>query len=304
MRFIYLFTFLLLIGSTSSAQKLAAPSTGFFSNSMKATFVLEDSTKATYTVDTARYATLDNEYPTTFYLIDSRGDSITLDAEDILYAELARGKNQVSEEIVEFDDDEDYEYVDVIPTTFESDKVIYQRVQLDRDNGLKLRGAYKEDYLLLQLASIDMGERIKVFVYPDLDGDGSQVAPLGVITDRIARNRVDYVEVQKYYFIQVDNKPAFLISDETYEEFAPMIYGACRSFRSKYKVEKEMDDARTAKRRKTSRRAVGNGKKKASLLKYSELSKHLDDFHEMMKIQDAEAEAKRLEREAARSRRN
>lgn len=305
MRFFFFLSFIFLITATSSAQQLAAPSTGFFSASMQATIVLEDSTKATYIVDTSQYEGLDNEYPTAFYVIDSQGDSITIAPEEVLYAEFARGRNQVSDETIEFDDeDEDYEYVEVNETTFQSDKVIYQRVQLDRDRGLKLKGPYKEDYLLLQLASIDMGERIKIFVYPDLDGEGSEVAPLGMFIDLIARNRVDYVEVQEYYFVQVDNKPAFLISADTYDDFAPMIYGNCRSFRSKYKVDKYMDDARTARRKKTTRRAVGNGKKRASLLKYEELTKHISDYNEMMVVQEAKAEAKRLEREAARARRN
>lgn len=285
------------------AQKFAAPAMGYYEYGTDVKVMLEDSTMASYTVDSSGVE--EDEYPEVFYLKNSSGESVELEPEEILYIEIERGEEpayfeEEEEEIIDADESE-YIEVDVIETTKKTDKIIFERVYLSSE-GLKLKGDLREDYLLLQLASVGMGDSLKVYVYPNFDEGGSEVAPLGMISDKIARNRVDLVEIQEYYFVKPGSNPAILIDSESYTDFAPKIFRESRSFRRKYSVPKYTDDENTKKRKKTSRKKVGNQRQKASLLKYQDLADHIIDFDKLYKLDLAEAEKKRLEREAARKR--
>lgn len=297
----YIYTILILcLAIYTQAQKFSAPSKGYFNNTEKVIVLKSDSTLVTYSFD-AESASIDEDIPEVFYLIDETGNKVELKPEEILSLEIARGdepEDEEGEELNEEDGDESTILVDVIETTEKTDKLFYERVYLDSKKGMGLKGDYNEDYLLLQLASVGMGERLKVYVCPNFENEGTEVAPLGLeLDDKVARNRVDFIAYQAFYFVSIDNQPAFRINAEEYEKFGPEIFGDCRPFRRKYSVEKLMDEDKTKTRSKTSRSEVGNKKKKASLLKYQDFAKHVVDYHTLYAEQLAEEEAKRLAKE-------
>lgn len=286
------------------AQKFAAPAMGYFEIGSTAKVMLEDSSLVTYTVD-SMMMTDDDYYPESFYFKNNSGESIELFPDEILYLEIIRGDEpeMVDLDDEDLDDEDEYVEVDVIETTKVTDKIVYERVELSND-GLKLKGDYKEDFLLLQLASVGMGDSLKAYVWPNFDEGGTEVAPLGKVSDKIARNRIDLVEIQENYFIKSGSNPAILIDSETYIDYAPLIFRKSRTFRRKYSVEKFTDGESTKKRKKTSRKKVGSKREKASLLKYQDLADHIIDFHKLYTEDLEAAEKKRLEREAARNSRN
>ena len=236
MRKYILFIFFISQIMTLHAQKFAAPSQGYFNNEEAVKVVLADSTIASYAFDTSYIL---EETPDVFHLIDQSGNQVELEPDEILSIEINRGNEIFEEEEEEEELAEDEEYVDVIETTKVTERLLYERVPLTDEIGLRLKGDYKKDYMLLQLASVGLGDRLKVYICPNFEEGGTEVAPLGLEDDDVARNRVDYIAYQQYYFVRVGDKPAFKISKEEYDNLTPAIFGDCRPFRRKYGVGKE-----------------------------------------------------------------
>lgn len=287
-----------------NGQKFASASKGIFSAAEKVIVMSVDSSEATYTFNTE--AAKDIEEPDVFYLIDENGNEVELDPEEVLYIEISRGdestwfSKNMEEEEEDDEDDENAEYVDVFENSTKTERLIYERVDIDNSQGTPFSGKNREDYYLLQLVNDTLGEFLKVYVSPNFDYGGTQVAPLGELTDELARDRVNYVEYEAYYFIKVGENPAIRISSDQYLEYAPYIFGKSREFRKKYSIPKDMSKDRTKKRKKTSRKDVGKKKVKASPLRYDEMPKHIKDFQKSYLIEEAARLKKIAEREAAK----
>lgn len=291
------------IAFVSNAQKFASASKGIFSDAQKVVVMSIDSVEATYTFNTE--AASEIEEPDVFYLIDENGNEVELEPEEILYIEISRGDEskwiaENLEEEEDEEDDEDAEYVEVFENTEATERLIYERVEMDNSQGTPFSGRNREGFYLLQLVNDSIGEFIKVYVSPNFDYGGTQVAPLGELTDELARDRVNYSEYEAYYIIKIGDEPAIRISSDQYLEYAPLIFNKSREFRKKYSIPREMSKERTKKRKKTARKDVGKKKVKASPLRFDEFPKHVKDFQKAYVIEEAARQKKIAEREAAR----
>ncbi len=300
--FILVLSFLIL-GLTSNAQKFAAASKGIFSDAEPVIVMSIDSVDATYTFN--KSAAEDITEPEVFYLIDENGNEVELAPEDILSIEISRGDEskwiEENIEVVEIEDDEDYIEVDVFENTEATPRVYFERVEIDNKKGTPFKGSNKSDYYLLQRVDSNRDNFIKVYVSPNFDFGGTEVAPLGQLVEGLARNRVDYVEYEEFYFIKVGDEPAIRLSDWDYLDFAPYIFNKSREFRRKYSIPKDMAKERTKRRKKTSRKDVGNGKVKASQLRYDEFPKHVEEFQASYLVEEEARQKKIAERAAARA---
>lgn len=298
---VFILVFFLMTLSLN-AQKFASASKGIFSDVESVYVVSIDSTNETYTFNKAAAEGI-NE-PDVFYLIDANGNEVELDPEDILSIEISRGDEtayiQANTEVEIDDDDDDYKLVDVIENTISTPRLYFERVEIDNKEGSPFKGSNKADYYLLQRVDSNKDNFIKVYVSPNFDDGGTEVAPLGLITDDLARNRKDYVEYEEYYFVKVGDAPAIRIADYNYLDYAPYIFNKSRDFRRKYSIPKDMSKERTKKRKKTARKDVGNKKTKASQLRYDEFPAHVEDFQKSYLIEEAARLKKIADREAAR----
>ncbi len=285
-----------------NAQKFASASKGIFSNSEEVIVLSSDSIDAVYTFNIE--AASEVEEPDVFYLIDKNGNEVELEPDDILRIEISRGdesswfKENVEEEEEEENDDESVEYVDVYENTEATTRLIYERVEVDNKKGSPLKGK-KYDFYLLQLVNNE-DSFIKVYVSPNFDYGGTEVAPFGELSEGLMRNRKDYIEYEAYYFVKVGDEPAIRISEYDYVEYAPYIFNKSRAFRKKYSIPRDMAQDRTKKRKKTARKDVGTKKKKASPLRYDEFPQHVLEFQESYLIEEEERQRKIAERQAAR----
>ncbi len=293
---------LLLVSFGLKAQKFAAASKGIFSDAEKVKVVSIDSIDAVYTFNTS--AAAEDDEPEVFYLIDDNGNEVELHPEDILSIEIARGdeskwfNENVTEEV---DDDDDYIIVDVSETTESTPILYFETIEIDHKKGTPLKAASKFDYLLLQRVDSGDDNFIKVYVSPNIDEGGTEVAPLGQLKDGLARNRKDYIEFEEFYYVKVGDDPAIRISEDDYIEYAPYIFNKSREFRKKYSIPREMAEERTKKRKKSSRKDVGSSKTKASSLRYDEFSSHIVDFQKSYVVEEAARQKKIADREAARA---
>ena len=279
------------------AQKFAAASQGYFSNTAPSKLLTLDSSEQSlmYDLESVDYEII----PESLTFINNDGDTIEIEASEILFLEIPRGEVPESEvEIIEMDDEISGK---IISTSEMTPTLIYERVRIDHKKGDPVSGKYQEDTYLLQLASQGMGDRLKVYIAPNFEDDASELAPLGYTDMELSRNRVDYDEFEVYYYIKIADEPAFRINSYDFLEYTPIMFGDNRVFRRKYKVAKLMDGDRTKKRKKTTRKAVGNKKKRASTMNYSELNLLVKDYHKLYVQMLEEDEAKRLAREAEKN---
>lgn len=298
------FTFLLGINSLS-AQKFAAASKGIFSDKDKVNVMTTDSAYATYTFNVE--AAKDVEDAEVFYLLDKDGKEVELFPEDIIYIDIARGDEtawfkenveEINEE--DLDEEEAVEIYDVYETTKSTRTLVYEQVEIDNKQGSPFKGSNKSDSYLLQLVNDSITDFVKVYISPNFDEGGTEVAPLGQLTETLARNRDDYIEHETFYFVKVGKEPAIRISAKDYLEYAPYIYNKSREFRKKYKIPKDMSKEATKKRKKSSRKDVGKKKKKASPLRFDEFAKHVKEFQALYVVEEAARQKKIADRLAAK----
>jgi len=289
----------------ANSQKFASASKGIFSDEEKVVVFSVDSTEAIYTFN--KTAADGNNEPDVFYLIDADGKEVELEPEDILSIEISRGdesgwfkENMEDEEEDEDNDDENVEYVDVYENTESTSRLYYERILINNDEGEAFTGKNKEDYYLLQRVSNNPDDFIQVYVSPNFDDGGTEVSPLGLLGEGLARNREDFVEYEEYYFVKMGDEPAIRISSWNYIDYAPLIYNKSREFRKLYSIPKEMSKERTKRRKKSSRKDVGKKKKKASTLRYDEFPKHLVKFQKSYVVEEAARQKKIADRAAAR----
>ncbi|MDA9773976.1 hypothetical protein N9B82_03375 [Saprospiraceae bacterium] len=284
-----------------NAQMFSAPSQGYFSPDGDVKVLTVDSSEMTMKFDTS---SIDDDIPSTFFLIKENGEQIEFDPTEILRIEIPRGEIPEDEvEIEELDDDEEYEDYNVIDYSEKTKTIIYEQVEVTHDIGDAFKKKYREDSYLLQLASVGMGDRLKIYICPNFE-EGTEVAPMGEEVEELSRNREDYDIYEKYYFVKVGAEPAFRISDEEFIAMTPAIFGDCKPFRRKYAVKRGLDKELTQKRGKTSRKEVGSKRKKASQMRYPELAKLVVEYHELYEVMLVEQEKKRAEREAKKKKRN
>ncbi len=296
-----LFILALISYQASHAQQFSAASQGYFSANGTVKLVTMDSAEMIMTYDTSAFDP--EEIPDVFYLINDKGEQVEYYPEDILSIEIPRGEVPVFEEETEIVDmSDEYEEYTVIESTKQTETVIYEQVEVTHKQGVPFKSKYREDSYLLQLVSVGLGDRLRVYLSPNFE-EGTEVAPIGSPIEELSRNRVDYDEFEEYYFVKVGDAPAFRISYDQFLNFTPIIFGDCRPFRRKYGVKKELDGARTKKRGKTARKDVGNKKKRASQMRYPEFAKLVVEYHELYEVMLEEQEKKRLEREAAKAKR-
>lgn len=296
-----LFVFAALFIHSLNAQQFSAASQGYFSAEGDVKIVTLDSSEMIMKFDTSSVDP--EEIPESFYLIKEDGSQVEYYADEILYIEIPRGEvpeEYEETEIVDLGDD--YEEYNVIETTEQTKMLIYERVEVDHKQGIPLKSKYREDSYLLQLVSVGLGDRLRVYLSPNFE-EGTEVAPMGELVEELSRNRVDYDEYEAYYFVKVGDAPAFRISHEEFLNLTPIIFGDCRPFRRKYSVKRQLDGDRTKKRKKTTRKDVGSKKKKSSNMRYPEFAKLVVEYHELYEVMLEEQEKKRLEKEALKANR-
>ncbi len=302
MRYILTLGLLILFFLGGQAQKFDSASKGYFSDEAIVVVMTEDSVKAEYTFN-KEFS--NEEYPEVFYLLDKDGEQITLEPSEILYLEISRGVEPENEEFVSEEEakesEDEFEIINVNLTTNKSNRIIYERVSIDPNQGVPQKGVRKDKYLLLQLVSQGLGDEMKIYLSPNFEEDGTEVAPMGRTTDILARNRTDYNEVEEAYYVARKDELAFRITHETYLEFAPLTFEKSRGFRRKYGIKRGLEKERTKKRKKTSRKDVGNKKVKASPLRYDEFAQHVKEYNEIYEVELVELMKKKAEREAQRA---
>ena len=304
-KFSFVLCFLTLLLCSVDAQTFASASKGIFSDAEKVIVMSVDSAEATYTFNKAMADSInDSDF---FYLIDENGNDVELDPDEILYLEISRGdestwfdENNFEEEEEEEEEGEKVEYVDVYENSEPTPRLYYERVEVNHKEGEPFKGRNKRDSYLLQRVNDNPNDFIKVYVSPNFDEGGTEVAPLGELGEDLARNRIDYVEYEEFYIVKVGDEPAIRIGSWQYIDYAPMFYNKSREFRRTYSIPKEMSKERTKRRKKTSRKDVGKKKGKTSPLRYDEFPKHLQQFQKSYIVEEAARQKKIEERAAAR----